>query len=369
MKTNRRVSLIAVALLVISSTTASAADPMQAPWLEGLSDQKALEFQQLGDQVTQLFMGVMKSRHGTPDQPKAYLGSLKAQRAVFLKTHGCAKGRFEVQKDIPSELKVGLFAQSSIKPVYVRISSDTVPTTPDADMSTVGISIKVTQVPGRKILPGEETESTQDFLLQNHHVFFVDNAVDFYRIFADAKQLETENPAKFARYRQILDVDMTKQVNNVFETQYWSTTPYKFGTQNFAKYKVTPCGDAQTTPAPLQPDPNYLSGGMFEQMRSRGACLQFQVQLRKEGMPLDESTVEWGEDISPPITVAKIHLPAQDMRELQNQCEDFSFTAWHSLPEHQPEGSVNKLRGMVYSNLSQYRRQVMNQVLKAEPTK
>jgi hypothetical protein len=67
---------------------------------------------------------------------------------VFRKLHGVAHGRLEIAKDIPADLKVGVFAHKSLT-AWMRLSSDTSPTSP-ALQSTVGIGLKVFGVPGEK---------------------------------------------------------------------------------------------------------------------------------------------------------------------------------------------------------------------------
>ena len=317
--------------------------------------------------TAELFKGVMVSRHGTPEKRTAYLGSLKAMRAVFLKTHGCAKGKFIVPADLPEEFKVGVFKSASERPVYVRISSDNEPTSPEKDLNTVGIALKVVGVEGDKVLPKEKTAKTQDFLLQNHHVFFVDNALDFSRIFTHPEEIEKET---LDRYNKILDVDMKKKVGNVFKTTYWSTTPYKFGPEHFAKYKIVAC-DTNKGDTTDSTRPNFLAERMARDLRAGSNCLKLQVQLQKPGMPLDQATKEWSETESVPQTVATIQIDQiekQDIKGLKETCENMAFTAWHALPEHQPVGSVNKLRGFVYDWMSEYRRVTLNGLTPVEPT-
>ena len=174
---------------------------------------------------------------------------------------------------------------------------------------------------------------------------------------------------------------MPKEEGNVFQAKYWSTVPYRLGNTSdgnpvdYAKYKIVPCradppqkGSQMEIP-PVCKDPgsqhckssqanNYLAQRMTADLGMGGACLEFQVQLRKGNMPLDEASVEWSEDKSLPVTVATIRLPQQAVTQHAELCENMSFTPWHSLPEHQPEGSIGKLRGFVYSWMAEYRRRL-----------
>jgi len=102
-------------------------------------------------------------------------GQCPAQRPVFLKPHGVARGKFRILPDLPENLKVGLFAGKEHE-AWVRFSSDTLPTIADFK-TTVGIGIKLFDVPGAKLI-GHQDDSTFDFILQNFEVFFLSTATD-----------------------------------------------------------------------------------------------------------------------------------------------------------------------------------------------
>lgn len=310
---------------------------------------------QISDRIGVLFQQVSSSRP-------------KPARPVFVKLHGCAEGTFKIEDNLPAEYQKGLFALKGEKKVLLRISSDTVPTVADAQNSTVGFAIKVFDVPGRKILPGEELAATQDFLLQNHHVFFVDTAQDFLEftesIFQGDEGFNTYMAAH-PNFKKILD-DMKKPVTNVLASKYWSTTPYSFGESDHAKYKVEPCQENLAKPEKVNKDPNYLRLRMERDFKVKGACYNLQVQLRKDDMPLDRATVEWSEVMSKPQTVAQITIPPQDITEPSARCEKMSFTGWHAMPEHKPVGTVNLARGAVYKRLSTYRKALPDPRLEAQ---
>lgn len=307
--------------------------------------------------IEALFQQVVDSRPKTP-----------ARRAVFLKPHGCAQATFEVADDLPAKYKVGLFATPGKHRAWTRISSDTTPTTKDQKNNTIGLAVKVLDVPGAKILQGEETFTTHDFLLQNINVFFADTAAQFLEVERSFFDSTSDAYLKaHPRTDQILK-DMAKPVENVLGSRYWSTTTYRFGDKDYAKYTAKPCTSVAPEAIPSD-DATYLRTRLVRDLRDHEACFEFQVQLRvpelAKDMPLDAATVEWDEQKSVPQTVAKITLAKQDI-DSNAQCEDMSFTAWHALPEHRPVGSINKARGIVYKHLADERRS-RNNVPLTEP--
>jgi hypothetical protein len=68
---------------------------------------------------------------------------------------------------------------------------------------------------------------------------------------------------------------------------------------------------------------------------------------------------EWKESDYPFIKVAKITIPLPqtevDSEENIAHCEKMAFTPWHSLVEHQPIGSINRLRKDVYAASAKHR--------------
>ena len=74
-------------------------------------------------------------------------------------------------------------------------------------------------------------------------------------------------------------------------------------------------------------------------------------------MPVDQGTVEWSEAKSPPIPVATLVLPRQDINATGQTAyaENLSFSPWHSLPEHEPVGSIQQARKVVYRMSSEVR--------------
>jgi hypothetical protein len=87
-------------------------------------------------------------------------------------------------------------------------------------------------------------------------------------------------------------------------------------------------------------------------------CVQFQTD--PETMPLDHATVRWSETASPPIHVATLVIPMQDLDERGQSAygENLSFNPWHSLVAHQPVGSISEARGVVYAASADNRRNV-----------
>lgn len=306
--------------------------------------------------LKQMFVDIVQTR-------RIKQGQSPARRPVFLKLHGVANGRFEIRKDLPADLKVGVFALKNL-PAWVRFSSDTVPSNPDLK-TTCGIGIKLFEVPGEKLLGDGRT---QDFILQNHDVFFVDTALDMCE-FTKAGVVEGDYAPYLKAHpetNRILN-EMNKVELSVLTATYWSVLPYAFG-KRYVKYKLEPEQPRDGEP-PID-DPNYLANDLARRLRRGEARFKFMVQFRTnpKAMPLDQATVRWAEQDSPPIHVATLVLPKQDVTSLGQAAygENLAFNPWHSLAEHEPQGSLSLARKVVYAE-SALERQNVNGVATREP--
>jgi hypothetical protein len=104
---------------------------------------------------------------------------------------------------------------------------------------------------------------------------------------------------------------------------------------------------------------NYLREAMTKHLASQDACFDFKIQLQTDAvkMPIEDPTVEWDEQESPYVKVATIRIPAQNFNTEERKCfdEKQSFSPWHTLPEHQPLGGVNRARKRIYGELAKFR--------------
>lgn len=301
------------------------------------------------DRLRQMFVDIVQNR-------RIQLGQRPAKRPVFSKPHGVAHGRFEIVPHLPEDLKVGVFALQGSLPAWVRFSSDTLSTNPDLK-ATCGVGVKVFGVSGAKLLGDGDT---QDFLLQNSDVFFVNTAVDMCE-FTEAGVVGGNYEPYLRQHpvtARILE-EMAKVVDSVLTISYWSGLPYAFGPARFVKYKIEP-EKLDSTPPPDNPD--YLEADLARRLLKGETRFRFLVQFRTdiERMPLDQATVRWEENESQPVHVATLVLPQQDIGEPGQAAygENLSFNPWHCLEEHRPQGSIAAAQRAVYEASAALRRDV-----------
>ena len=125
-----------------------------------------------------------------------------------------------------------------------------------------------------------------------------------------------------------------------------------------------------TTAMPGEPGPSYLREALTRHLSERDAEFDFLVQPRTSpAMSVESTTVEWAESEAPFRKVATITIPRQTFSSAAQEefCENLSFTPWHALPEHRPLGGVNRVRRVVYEEVSRARHE-LNGAIRREPT-
>jgi hypothetical protein len=239
------------------------------------------------------------------------------------------------------------------------------------------MAIKLMGVEGTKLLAGEADETTQDFVMINHPVFFIDTAANYLSFTKDQQGGNTLS--YFIGLRNPLDwhIEAAKiaraiteaNVVNPLETRYWSMAPYLFGDRAI-KFSARPCaiheGVYQVTDSP-----DFLADNMQTNLDTGEGCFELMVQLQTNAkdMPVENPMKEWSEKASPFRKVADIRIPSQTFRDPEQMsfCENLSFTPWHALPAHRPLGGINRLRKTVYETISRLRHD-LNQAPRREPT-
>lgn len=310
-------------------------------------------------------------------------GERPARRDAHAFDMGCVRASFVVESNLPAELQHGIFSEpGKTYDTWIRFSNGnffrTHPRSPDAR----GMAIKLTGVEGQKILPDEQF--TQDFILINHPNFFVNDLKDYIEVLK--KYLEggfwnqwVLAPLRLQSLRLIwiaLHVNLTV-ASNPLTRRYWSMTPSKFGAGSppyAVKYTAIP---KLPMPGLLRRISDVLAAGFtpkraMQEMLSRNEEVRFDFYIQpfvdSHSTPIEDTSIEWSEEVAPIHRVAQIVIPRQDImsEERGRFCENLSFSPWHSLAAHKPLGLINRVRKEVYLAISD-RRHALNGEEPREP--
>jgi len=310
---------------------------------------------------------------------KTYQDSGHAIRSVHAKSHGLLLGELTVLDGLAPAYAQGLFARAGSYPVVMRLS-----TTPgdilDDNVSTPrGMALKVVGVPGARV-EGSEDDVTQDFVMVNGPVF---NAPTAKKFLGSAKLLaSTTDKAPNAKrlFSAVLrgaektleavggESVTLKALGGQPETHplgdtYYTQVPILFG-DYIAKVSVAPVAPALTAltdaPVDLKNRPDGLREAVVEHFAGQGGEWELRVQLCTDidRMPIEDASIEWPEDLSPYVPVARLRVapqPAWSEERAQRIDDGMQFNPWHALAAHRPLGSIMRVRKEVYAMSKRFR--------------
>ncbi len=314
-----------------------------------------------------------------------------AMRGAHAKGHGVLKGELTIYDNLPIALAQGLFRTPRTYPVIIRFSTAPGDVMPDGVSSFRGMAVKVIGVEGRKFLEPEAEALTQDILTINYPVFPSGDVAGYLKeqllqekvvVSApeEAQQLLTTVLRTVSAVTEKVGLPLyptalgvTRPETHILGETYYTAAALRYG-DYIAKINIVPVSES------LQPllgkqietnDHSVLRDLVVAFFRDRTAEYEVRAQLctNLERMPIEDASIQWSEDESPYLPIAKITIPMQEAYSPARRVyvdEVLSFSSWHCIPEHRPLGSIQRVRMKAYELSSLYRHQ-MNQHPRVEP--
>lgn len=295
-------------------------------------------------------------------------------RDTHSKTNACVRAAFVVEDHLPEKYKVGIFRGRSERDrtfkAWIRFSNAADHPTPDTAGDFRGMAIKLLGVGGKKLAvpsaeyagagPDDDDEKlAQDILFIGHDAFFAGNPQHFFDLFTAIVEGGGVAPTNLPAIRHLIThprgawniLNGHKVYPSIADIRWFSATPYRLG-EAVVKYAAFPSEPLQFHPPTAdRASDDYLLARLRNQLdpswRGPGLSLDFNVQFRsKESQPIENALVAWDEKDSPWEKLATIRIPAQNFASTEQAefCENIAFNPWHSLPEHEPLGGVNRAR-------------------------
>ena len=288
-------------------------------------------------------------------------------RQQHAKSHGFLRGELIVY-DLPHHLRQGMFATPRTYPIIVRLSTAFGEIRSDRVRRPRGMAIKVLGVSGPKALTDDKS-SNQDFLLVNHKSYFSDAAayLNAQRIFEVQPNFPDVAIRALGFVSRILaklkgaGVPSSMLANaladlgaSIIGETFYSEAALRFG-DYVARLAAAPVSDAARalTGQPAYHDDNELLHSVVEFFSKNSAEYELRAQLcvDLQRTPVEDSSIDWSEDIAPFQPLAKIVLPSQAANSPARRAyvdDALSFTPWRCLADHQPLGSIMRLRKDAY---------------------
>ena len=286
------------------------------------------------------------------------------------------RAKFQVNADLPKHLQVGLFQPGAVYDSLVRFSNARGEVHGDLAKDQRGIAIRLKTAPGESLAPGDNMD-IQDFLMTNTPVSFARNPTQFIEV-GEILLNGTSRviPGLIKRYglkeaRRILGVFLAPVISfkPLQMNQYWSRTSYEYG--GYAvRYLIRPADVSKvwstgrqlievlrTVPRRASHREHYLREKLWETLREGEVCFEFCIQLfvDEKKTPVEDAYIEWKEADAPPVPIARLTLPRQNLdAQLAQEMEQMAFNPWNTK-EFTPLGLINLARKNVYGASASHR--------------
>jgi hypothetical protein len=314
-------------------------------WSERIAPDEAQRFNALAAQLRAL------------QQAKASAHGAKS-RALHAKPHVGLTATLRVRDGLPDWARVGIFASPGTFQAWVRLSNGSTGHHSDKAPDVRGFALKVTGVPGQKLIPGMEDAPTQDFLailtdsmpFKTPDAFVaVVRAANGPKLLALPRILAALGASAFSILPQ-LQKGMAERVDSLVERTFFSVLPIRWGA-TAVKYSFVPVN----APKPAQPVADGAAH-FADDVRARVShapliwTLRVQPFVSERETPIEDPTVRWP---SLWTDVADVLIPIQDPQSPQGQTlgaavEAFSFDPWHAPVEFRPLGAMMRARSAAY---------------------
>ena len=321
----------------------------------------------------------------------------RAVRFAHAKSYGIVRASVEIESGLAPEYAQGIYANPDTYEAVIRFSNGLGHLGPDAMLGPIfGIGLKFFNVPGHSILENETGVSNFDYAMINAPVFFANTAKDYVviqRLFdelpgavMDPRTAKTWlhdfvtaggtlPPDKWLWDELFAVMSLTKTPwRNPLLSNYWTMGAVRHG-EFVAKLRTTPepSAAARVRIRDLDPlkNPEAVRDSLVAEIGGHDYSFALEVQLCVDPlrMPIENTSIEWSEMLSPFTKIAVIHIPKQDISSPLNLeiADRISIAPWRTREDHIPMGEIMTVRREVYRRSAQLRRQI-NQQTQIEPS-
>jgi hypothetical protein len=289
-------------------------------------------------------------------------------RALHAKGKVGLEAEFTALPDLPEHARIGMFGAPASYRALVRFSNGSGRRQHDKTPDVRGVAIKVLGVAGKKIIPGLEDKTTQDFLLIRTPTTPFRDAAEFIGFVVAARRPALAVPRILAHFGlarggallKKLAASLRQPTTSLATTRYYSAVPIKYGPYA-VHYALEPHARAEGG-AKRGASPDHLGEELEAQLARGPVIYDFRVQFYVDDQrtPIEDASVEWKEQDAPFVTVARLTLPQQDVRSARGRrvaelIEGLSFDPWHAGEDFRPLGDIMRARNHAYRLSTQER--------------
>lgn len=280
---------------------------------------------------------------------------------------GVENARLRFADDLPAALRGGFAQPGADYPATVRLSNASGMRGPDGAPDLHGIAVRV-QVTG---------DESHDLLATSFPVSHASNAREFVAFAKAMAGARTPLQKAFGlfvrlplavglstatRMRRNVQAATRQKVTSLARETYWSRGALLWAEAGPVRYLFRPAATGGGAPHPDRSDPDFLRKELGQRLSRDDVafdlCVQRYVDERRT--PVEDAAVEWEDAITPPIVVARLTIPRQDITTAEagsaaRRVEGLSFNPWFTTDDFRPLGNINRARKAAYQASSAQR--------------
>jgi hypothetical protein len=264
---------------------------------------------------------------------------------------------------LPPDLIAGYAKLGAVYPAIVRFSNAAGAGADDNKRDLRGVAIRVTV-----------SDSEQhDLLATNFPVSHARNAHQFVAfavalagsrlscIYGLIKLLLTLGPGETIRMLRNILAGRRHQPTSVALESYWSRGAIRWGGELAVRYILRPEPGVKIAPIPTGHDPEFSREAAS---RLAEGPIRFELCIQRfideKTTPIEDTSVEWQVRATPPVPVAILTIPRQDValartRARAREIEGLAFNPWNTTDEFRPLGHLNRARKAAYDASAAHR--------------
>lgn len=266
---------------------------------------------------------------------------------------GIANAEMVVDRDLPGDLAVAHFAPGARLPLMIRFSN----------ASPVSLADYVPDLRGVAMRLALPSGGTHDLLLASHPVSPARDARQFLEIAATAIPNREARLARLAarlgeaegrRIAAILKGHF-KLCSSLAVRHYWSEGAFLWGAAP-VRFELHPMAFEPAPGGESRAGNDSLRHELAARLALGDLCFRFAVQrfVDERSTPIEDASVDWSPVLSPPIEIATIMLPRQQLlgeegRKALRLAGEMRFDPWNAPADFRPLGSLNRLRRLAYA--------------------
>ena len=262
---------------------------------------------------------------------------------------GIKNAELIVDANLPTRFAVGHFTAGTRLPVIARFSSASASPQSDSLPDIRGAALKI----------GVAGDAVHDLLMTSFPVSHARNARQFveFAVIASGDRttlvervVDAFGEAEAKRMLGNIQRGARQCVSLALE-RFWSRGAILWG--NFpVRFDLRPTiAAASAEPA------NDLHAEFAARLGSGDVCFRLALQsyVDEERTPIEDGAIEWREDNSPPLEIATLVIPRQNLLdevtlERANEVDAMAFNPWNAPSAFRPLGNLNRARKVVYGS-------------------